>query len=202
MQAFRKAQIWLKNVTGDEVIAFLKAVPLPKKARSELIEEMTSYIVTANRSPQKQAHFQPNARSEGSVSSYANSLQRASPGDSALDTALKALNEHNKLVGVSTEEEATMFSALPPSQRPMTAGRALDIDMKAEEASLGTTSPGGSRQFFSHFLYWGSFAICGHGGKIHHPVSKVIFVLCCQIPLNAVIGVRNWRAMMSVPRQI
>lgn len=135
------AQLWLKDATGNDVLTFLNTAPLPKKTRTELIEEMTSYIITTNKAAEQQ-HQRPgpgqhDARSDYSISTYSSALQRApadpsSSPDSKLDRELKALNAHNLLTGVSTEAEATMYSALPSSARPKTAGQAVEELAKAQ----------------------------------------------------------------------
>jgi hypothetical protein len=125
---------------------------LPKKTRQELIEEMTSYIITANKaamqSPVKQP-MQPNAAGDSSIVSYSSALQRSAPEgslagkDSALDTALKALNAHNQLTGVSTAEEATMYSAVPSHLRPITVGEVAAQEQKSNEKEFANTPGGG-----------------------------------------------------------
>jgi len=42
--ACRRAQLWLRDVTGDKTIEFLNQTPIPKKARDELIQEMNRFI--------------------------------------------------------------------------------------------------------------------------------------------------------------
>ena len=42
--ACRRAQLWLRDVTGDKTIDFLNQTPIPKRARDELIQEMNRFI--------------------------------------------------------------------------------------------------------------------------------------------------------------
>ena len=42
--ACRRAQLWLRDVTGDKTIEFLNQTPIPKRARDELIQEMNRFI--------------------------------------------------------------------------------------------------------------------------------------------------------------
>jgi hypothetical protein len=44
VETCRKAQLWLRDVTANDAIAFVHKAPIPAKARELIIEEMESYV--------------------------------------------------------------------------------------------------------------------------------------------------------------
>eukprot|EP01038_Epipyxis_sp_PR26KG_P007843 gene7843-10650_t len=48
VEATNRAQLWLRNCTADDAIAFLAKAFIPEKARDALIEEMESFVVASN----------------------------------------------------------------------------------------------------------------------------------------------------------
>jgi hypothetical protein len=110
IETVRKAQLWLKDVNANDVIAFIHKAPIPAKAKELIIEELESYV---------------------------NSTV-------AEQKIKKRTNKMMKRPGEADEEE----------------------NGGVEEAG---NRMGGTHKFFTHFLNWGSFIVCGYGGNVHHP---------------------------------
>lgn len=47
VETVRKCQLWLKDVTANDVIAFIHKAPIPKRAREIIIDEMESYVTAS-----------------------------------------------------------------------------------------------------------------------------------------------------------
>lgn len=107
VETCRRTQLWLKDATADDIIAFIHKAPLPRKAKELIIEEMNSYVA----------------------------------------------------------------ASLSPSKGGKTASPGADSQQAGESETVGAggNRVGGNRKFFTHFLHWGSFAVSGHGGNVHHP---------------------------------
>lgn len=52
VETVRRTQLWLRDVTANDAIAFIAKAPIPQKARETIIEEMESYV-QASLSPMK-----------------------------------------------------------------------------------------------------------------------------------------------------
>ena len=44
VETVRRSQLWLRNATADDVIAFIHKAPIPARARKVIIEEMEAYV--------------------------------------------------------------------------------------------------------------------------------------------------------------
>jgi hypothetical protein len=79
VETCRRAQLWLKDVTANDAIAFVHKAPIPARAREVIIAEMESYV-QASLSPQKARKNKSSGSSAASESAVTPSLASAKGG--------------------------------------------------------------------------------------------------------------------------
>jgi hypothetical protein len=135
----RAAQLWLRDSTADAIIAFIHKAPLPKNARKLIIAELESFVGASLTPAQQQLKLEAQRRVEAAGSLAAPS-KFISPEKAAAGPCLSIADGASQSVYVVGEGGETVGNRI-----------------------------GGTVKFFSHFMYWGSFAISGAGAAVHHP---------------------------------
>jgi hypothetical protein len=135
----RAAQLWLRDASADAIIAFIHKAPLPKNARKLVIAELESFVSASLTPAQQQLKLEAMKRVE----------------------AAGSLAAPSKFI---SPEKA----AAGPSQS-VAEGASQSVYVVGENGEAVGNRIGGTVKFFNHFMYWGSFAISGAGGGVHHP---------------------------------
>jgi hypothetical protein len=135
----RAAQLWLRDATADAIIAFVHKAPLPKNARKLIIAELESFVGASLTPAQQQLKLEAQRRMEAAGSLAAPS---------------KFISPEKAVIG--------------PSQS-IAEGASQSVYVVGEGGEAVGNRIGGTVKFFSHFMYWGSFAISGAGAAVHHP---------------------------------
>jgi hypothetical protein len=138
VETCRSAQLWLRDATADAIIAFVHKAPLPQSARKLIIDELDAFVSAALTPQQQQLKLQAQQRAE------------QAGGLAAPSKFISPEKAHAGSVGAAGGGE-------PPS-----------VFVTGESGEQLGNRIGGTVKFFSHFTYWGSYAISGSGAAVHH----------------------------------
>ena len=154
VEACRATQLWMRDLTADETIAFLNKCSIPEQARRTAIDELESYVDASLTPAQRRVQKELKAKFRD-AKNLAASPDKTHPNPSPTDAADQDPNLSNPVVS-STDQD-------PSLSTPVVSVDAAAVDSPTRNRI------GGDKKFFQHFMYWGSFTVSGSGGSVHHP---------------------------------
>lgn len=141
VEACRSTQLWMRDLTADETIAFLNKCSIPEQARRTAIAELESYVDAA-----------------------------LTPAQRRLQRELKAKFRDAKNLAASPDKTpSNPTDTADQDPHPVVSADAVVVDDGDDDSQTTRNRIGGDKKFFHHFLYWGSFTVSGSGGSVHHP---------------------------------
>ncbi|KAJ1427662.1 hypothetical protein B484DRAFT_450245 [Ochromonadaceae sp. CCMP2298] len=95
--------------------------------------------------------------------------------ESYVSASLTAAQQKLKQAQMERQDKASKAAApsnfISPEKRDPNAGAGVaDGGVEGEAGPSLLNRIGGDQKFFNHFVYWGSFAVSGTGGNVHHPL--------------------------------
>jgi hypothetical protein len=151
VEACRATQLWMRDLTADETIAFLNKCSIPEQARRTAIDELESYVDASLTPAQRRVQEELKAK-------FREAKKLAASSDKTHPNPTDAADQDPNL---SNPVDPNLSNPVDPNLSNPVVSAAVDSQTR--------NRIGGDKKFFQHFMYWGSFTVSGSGGSVHHP---------------------------------